>query len=42
LKGDNYKRIRQKFTAEDILYANKKLAGNVDNLKIDRFVLEIN
>jgi surface carbohydrate biosynthesis protein len=42
IRKDNYKRIVQKFTEDDINYAYNKIKGKFDKVKIDKLVLELN
>ena len=44
LNGDNYNRIRQKFTKSDINYAYEKVSAECPNVKIEvtDLVMEVN
>jgi hypothetical protein len=42
IKGDNYIRIKQKFTEKDIVYAKQKVSRYINDCVINDKVLEIN
>ncbi|MFJ1288364.1 hypothetical protein, partial [Acinetobacter baumannii] len=42
MKGDNYTRIKQKFTEKDVAYAHKKMSLYISNYTINDKVFEIN